>query len=270
MTAPTGQLYPVGARYVALYEYAAGGFLAATDENPYEGSQIVGMQTFNVTLPDYRRISHQGDDRVLQVDFLPPTEQATAEINVSEENLANLAIMTSTLVRTIGEAKLLGLATSEQGNEPDLGLLMYQQAVSGTGTRVWRSFMIPRGRLSPRPSGFNENPSQHNIQVAMNVSSAHLWGETFVQGTDGFEEAQVLIMHTQYKPNICAFIGDNSTTAFSLPTAKPAVSTDKIHGVWVDGVKKTLTTHYTVTTTAITFLTAPADGATIVVLYEFN
>lgn len=270
MAATSGRLYPVGARYVNLYQFGADGYLAATDENAYEGRQIVGMQAFNVTLPEYRRISHQGDDRVLQVDFLPPTEQATAELNVAEEDLANLAIMTSTLVRTLGEAKLLGLATDQQGNEPDLGLLMFQQAVSETGSRVWRSFIIPKARLSPRPSGFNENASTHNIQIAMNVASSHLWGETFVAGTDGYEESQLVMMHTQYKPHLVGFVGDATETVFSFPASKPAVSTGKIHGVWVDGVKQTITTHYTVTTTAVTFLSAPASGANVAVLYEYD
>lgn len=270
MTAPSGKLYPVGARYVAMYEFGADGFLKAPDQSAYEGRQIVGMQAFTLTLPEYQRISHKGDDRILQVDFLPPTEQATAEIQVSEEDLQNLAIMTSTLVRTLGEAKVVGLATDQQGNEPDLGLLMFQQAVSGTGTRVWRSFIIPRARLSPRPSGFNENASQHSFQVAMNVSSAHLWGETFVLGTDGFEEAQIVMLHTQYKPNLVGFLGNGTEDEFLFPTAKPAVATGKIHGVWVDGVKKTLTTDYTVTTTAVTFVAAPANNTKITVLYEYD
>lgn len=275
MAAPSGKEYGVGARYATMFELGSDGYFIPATSDPqdaYEGVQLVGAQTFNVNLPDYRRISHQGDDRVLQVDFLPPTEQATAELNVAEEDLSNLAIMTSVIVRTIGEAKMIGLATDQQGNEPDVGLLLFQQAVDESGSRRWRSYLIPKARLSPRPSGFNENPATHNIQVAMSISSAHIWGTAFSAVDDGFTESQLLIVHTQYKPKLVGFEGDGTTTVFSFPAAFQAQATTKIHGVWVNGVVQVITTDYTATTAAITFEAGsiPASGENIVVFYEYD
>lgn len=268
-----GKSYPVGARHARLYEFNASGYLNAQSVSvPYEGVQIVGAQTFEVTLPEYRRIAHPGDDQVLQTDFLPPTEPATATLNVGEEDLVNLATMTSVSVRTLGESKQMFLATDQQGNEPDLGLLLFQQSLDGSGLRNWRGFQIPRGRLSPRPSGFNENPATHAYQVVMGVSTKTLWGETLTNSLYGATKGQIGLMHTQYKPHVVAWLGDGTEDVFSFHADRPAVSTAKINGVWVNGVLKVLTTDYTVTTTAITFGPSdiPASGAVITCFYEYD
>lgn len=64
---------------------------------------------------------------------------------------------------------------------------------------------------------------------------------------------------------IDSFSGDNSATVYQL--SYTAVTT--IYEVWVDGVKKTLTTHYTIDLTngRVTFVTAPSSGTNNVKIY---
>jgi hypothetical protein len=58
--------------------------------------------------------------------------------------------------------------------------------------------------------------------------------------------------------------GDGDTTIFTL-AATP--KTDSL-SVYLDGVLKTVTTHYTLSGATVTFLSAPTDGALIVFRYE--
>jgi hypothetical protein len=264
------QGFPVGLRHVRFYALNANSYPNATSTTVYEGTQIVGGQSFAVTNPNYQEISHRGDDRILAVDFLPPTEKATAELRVAREDLANLASFTGVTARDLGEARVLPFATNKQGSEPDVGLLAFQQQVDSAGARTWRSFQMPIVRIAPQPKGMDENPSEHLYQISAQVVNKYLWGEALSNANDGALEMQYAIQHTVSKPHVVAWLGDNIAVDFLFHADRQAVSTAKIHGVWVDGVKKVGGgTDYTEGTDDITFGVAPTSGALITCFYEY-
>lgn len=271
MTDVVSQVFPVGLRHARFYALNANNYPAASSTTVYEGVQIVGGQTFNITNPSYREITHKGDDRILATDFLPPDEKATAELRVAREDLANLAVFTGVTARDLGEARVLPFATDKQGTEPDVGLFLFQQAVDSAGARVWRSFQLPIVRIAPQPKGMDENPAEHLYQVNASVVQKYLWGEALTTVNDGATEMQYAIQHTVNRPHIVAWLGDGVEDVFAFHASRPAASTAKIHGVWVNGVLKVLTTDYTVTTTEITFGVGdvPANNDLITCFYEY-
>jgi hypothetical protein len=93
----------------------------------------------------------------------------------------------------------------------------------------------------------------------------HLWGTQFSNTTEGFLEAQLLEVWSNYPLRIASYLGDGTTMAFNFPSNFPAVSTDGIK-VWKNGTE--VTSGLTKAVTGITFTTAPANGDVIVVLRE--
>lgn len=62
------------------------------------------------------------------------------------------------------------------------------------------------------------------------------------------------------------FTGDGTTTVFNL-TGTAAAATNSLIHAWVQGIRQKFTTHFTATTTAVTFSQAPANGDLIQISY---
>lgn len=266
MAATTGKQLAVGMRHAVIFKLDANGYPAATGSSAYEGFNIVGPKTYTLTIPDARKITHLGADRPLALDFLPPTEAMSAELQVASQDLEVNAYLTGVKTFVVGEATMMPWATDQQGYEPQVGLLLYQQSLeTSTKLRNWRFHIIPRARVIPAPDGMNENAGVQKYAIAPSASTEHLWGEALTTGSEGATEVSVLEGAAEGRPTIVAFKGNGATTAFLLPADKPAKTVAKVV-CWVDGVP---TTPNTVTVTTITITPAPASGAMIVVYYEY-
>jgi hypothetical protein len=262
----SGRQYGVGARRAIVYALNLSGTPAATDTTPYSGVQVVGAKAVELTIPDARKITHVGDDNPLQVDFLPPTEAISGTMDVAEEDQAVYALLTGTKSLTLGESKVIGIATSMAGFEPQLGMLIFQQSLSAAGVRNWRWFLMPKTIVYPHPSGMNDNPAVHKFQIAPAVVTAHLWGTAFAAATEGYTRAQGLIGQSRYMPSVVAWLASTADTAFALPALEPAADTAKML-VWVDGVGDT---GWTKATTQISTATAPGNTKRVVCFYEHS
>lgn len=266
MTAPTEKTLNVGLRYASVFELDASGYPKASGTTAYEGVQFKGSTAFELNFPDARKLTGLGEDGITQVVYLPPQEGADGRLNVEGADPAIIALLDGTLVRTVGEYSLVGAATSQQGFEPSVGLLLYQMAVGlDSGKKYWHSYILPSARVIQKPNAMNAEKNPTVYQIAPNRVSKHIWGEAFSKTTDGYESGQIVRMWSNYPPRIAAYLGNGTTTAFDFPAAYPAVSTDGIK-VWKNGAE--VTSGITKTVTGVTFTTAPANGDVIVVLRE--
>jgi len=264
----SGRQYGVGTRRAVVYALNVTGSPAATDTSPYSGVQVVGAKALDITIPDARKITHVGDDAPLQVDFLPPTEAISGSMDIAEEDMAVYALLTGTNVITIGESRAIGVATSKQGFETQVGLLVFQQSLSALGVRNWRWMLFPKTIIYPHPSGFNDNPAVHKFQIAPAVVAAHLWEAAFSAATtgEGYTRSQGLIGQSRYMPSVVAWVPGATTVTFALPTLEPIADILKA-AVFVNGVADT---SWTMGTAAITTGTAPGTGKRVVCFYEHN
>jgi len=266
MSNASGQQYAVGLRYAVVFELNTDGRPNATAQTAYEGLEFKGPKAFSLNTPEPRQISHYGWDRVAAVDYLPPTEPVSGEITVSQEDLDLDALLENVTKFNVGEATLLAGASDQQGSEPDVALLLYQQSLDATTKiRNWRFIIIPKARVKALPGGMDENAGENRYTFVAAPSANHLWGAAMVSGTEGAEEAAFFRGQAVYKPKVVAYLGDNSTVLFSFPAAAQAANTDKV-AVFVDGTEQT--SGITVATTGVTFTTAPALDADIVIFYE--
>lgn len=268
MTAVSGKYLGVGLKHARIFALDSSGYPAASGSTAYAGLELAGPKAFDVTVPAPRRISHTGNDRVLQTDTLPPLEGASAELRAAAGDMDLRAAISSINVFAVGDAKIIGMGTDQQGSEPQFGLLLYQQAVDRVnGGRCYRGYILPKATIIPNAASMNENPQEFAYAVTPQVVTAHLWGTAFAGSAgEGFDEAQLLEIETEDEPHIETFKASGSEAAYSFSEG-PATATGKIN-VWKNGVLQTSGSHYTPTVNGITFAGSPSANDMIVALFE--
>lgn len=256
-------LASVGLRFVAVFELTAAGLIKPTGLTGYEGLQFDGPKAYALNLPEARKIAHQGRDRVIATDQLPTLEVSSAEIRVSTLNYELEALLTNVSKYTVGDFVGISRVTDQQGSEPQVGVMMYQQAKDiATGLRTWHIHIIPSTQAIPVPAGMSENPEDIRYTLAPTPTTKHLWGAPLVVGTEGVTEHGLVDLHGPYKPALEAFESDGIEDTFELLHT----AANNTYTVWVDGVLRS--SNITKTTTQFVFTSAiPADGANITVFY---
>jgi hypothetical protein len=273
MTAPNNLHRAVGFRHCRIYKLDANGYLFANGATAYEGLELSGPKTLEVTKPESRQISHTGSDRVLAVDVLPTSDPVTAVITASGTDFDLEALISNVNVITQGEMKLLGQATDEQGDEPQVAILGFRQSLDGsTGGRRWDLIWLPSARIIANGHMMNENPDEKTYNVYPTVVNKYPYGVDFAVGTEGYTEAQYIDGIAENKPHAVTFLGDGTDVDFDLPTDKPATSTAKMkvwHLVDSTGVITDVTSTVTLAVGSVTFGAAPASGDSVFVVYEY-
>ncbi len=266
MTAPIEKTLNFGARFISVFELNTDGTPNATDTTAYEGLQMKGFVSFEPTLPDARKITGLGEDGITQVAMLPPNESVSGVINVEASDPAISVLANGTKINTVGELSIMGVATDKQGFEPKVALMMYQEARGlDTGKVYWRHTFIPSTRLIEKSQGMGADKGTTVYQIAPNRVTAHIWGVPYSVADDGFTSSQMGSALANYPYRLAAFLGDGTEVDMEFPADMPAVQTDGIK-VFVDDAE--VTTGLTLTVTKVTFASAPASGARIVILRE--
>lgn len=272
MTAPSGIRQGVGFRNIQILALDSSGYPAATATTAYEGVQISGAKSMTITDPEPRQIVHVGDDRVLQLDVLPPTEPISGELNAGKANDVVDAVLTPVKSATVGEAKIFAIGHDQRGNENQVAILAYRQTLEADpsdanyGKRLWEFRLLPKCFVIPREGSLDDNPEARTYAVRPQLATKHVWGAALSASTEGVTMAQAFRGVSEFKPKIVAFKGNNTATQFSLPTGSPATSTAKM-SVWSNGTLQTSGVT-TLTTQSVSFTTAPTTGAMVVVFYE--
>lgn len=270
MTAPSGIRQGVGFRNVRLYELDANGYPNATDTNPYVGVLISGAKSLTVSDPEPRQIVHTGDDNIIQLDVLPPTEPISGVLTVGKTNDdVDEIISGDAAAQEVGEIVLFPIGHSERGNEAQVAILAYRQSLEADesdanfGSRVWESRLFPKAWLLTQEGSLDENPESRTYAMRPNMSTRYPWGASCTGA--GVTRAQGFRGVGNYKPIMSAWKGDNSATTFSMATGYAAVGTGNLK-VFVNGTDWSSTA--TLATNSVVFETAPTTGAMIVAFYE--
>jgi hypothetical protein len=267
MTTASGKQISAGLARAVIFELDTNGYPAATGTSPYEGFDVAGALTLNLALGDPVRVVHKSNDRPVATQLFAPNDSPTGTLTVDGSDTGLVAAMQGVDEYAVGEMQFVSWVTDQQGNEPSVAGLFVQSSLD-TSSKLGRHklYVLPSMRIKSNPSSMDENAAQNVYNLAVNASSAHLWGTAYATGTEGAGEAGIDEGMSTYRPNIVAFKANGATQAFLLPTDKPAADVAKAV-VWDNGVKQT--SGVTVTTPAVTFDTAPLDTHIIVVLYEY-
>lgn len=264
----SGKMLSQGARNARLFALdATYGTPKATTTAYYEGLEVETIKGFDLNAVEPRKFTHVGQDRPLGIDYLPANEAMDGVISVGGDEFDVTAAASGVAVATIGEAKGIHIGTNHLGEEPSVGLMVYQKAIDkDLGITRWRTFLSSAAKMFFLPSGMTENSTEHKYKVAPGISKQNLWGTALTEVDDGCLSAQGLFLMTEGKPELLAFIADGTEDEYVFPTDKPALSTGKIV-VWKNGVL--ISAGITKTTTKVTFTSVPTLNDRIVVFYEW-
>ena len=270
MTA-SGKLFAAGARYGAAFplNQTTGLILntAPAAHTANYGHIWQGMKGFSGSFPAPRKINHTGQDRVLQIDWLPPLEGMDANVTVSSTDYDLIAALTGVKVQTLGTGKFLQTYTNKQGFEPSVGLFFFQQAEDlDTGIRRWQSYLFASAKCFFTPASMTDTTADLTFPVVPAISTKTLFGTTLTESTNGTTSSQMGLLMTEGRPRICSWTADGTETEFLFDTDKQAANATTAHlTVTVDGV---VTAPTTTPVTGPTFTPALTAGKVIICAYE--
>lgn len=276
MAAPSKKIFSVGMN-AARYYLLTNGYPAASNATVYSGVSIGGPISLVLETTDPEVVTHPGNNAIQQYDVLPSNGVAGGTLTVSREDADTIAAFSNTKVATVGAfANLIGWQTSQQGNEPTVGLVAYDQAKDVSGNRVWRTHVLPRAVIIPKPKGMARERADIVYNVQPQVCTASLTGLAFNASDNGFTTAQILTYTSAHRLNVCAWVATSPSglTSFDFDADLPKyVTGDFGIAVYKNGALMTYgatadTTHYTATTTGITFGAALTAGDVVTCLYE--
>ena len=271
MAATTKVTSGAGLRRVQVYLLDSSGH-PSDDESGiagYDGVEISGANAHEYTVPEFQRIVHIAKDRRAAQDILPPTDAMSYTVTSSKQDLDVDSILSGTSVATLGEAQMGGLSTSKMGDEPDVAVLVYRQAldtaVGATNLRRWQLDMYPTGFLTPRGGGgaAGEGETQ-NYNGYPGVAAKSPWGIAFTEATNGFLSAEMLRIHSEYPLMIERFTCPAGSQTYTL-TWTP-ISTAKTYAT-LDDVAETIASVDTGNKTA-TITSSPSGSEALVIGYE--
>src|SRR5574340_408944 len=96
MTATSGKQLAVGMRYARAYALDSNGYPLVSSTTVYEGLEFGGAKSFELNVPDARRIVHTGNDRVLALDYLPPNEPVSGVLRIARSEMDLNALLMNT------------------------------------------------------------------------------------------------------------------------------------------------------------------------------
>lgn len=263
-----------GLRHIQLYKLDSNGYPHDTESGatPYGGVQLEGAQAFPSTRPDPQVITHPGDDQVIAQDSLPPTAMETATLQTAKSNLTVDAILQGVAVKQVGDGNMIGRFTDRQGQEPQVTLFGWRQALVTAkgdplfGKRAYFTRMYPKTRVIAKGSSTIQQgqPDTNDYNIIPTRVTAPPWGEDFALDDEGFLEASSLEFVTEFPPTMDSWRGNNTLVTFNLSWTPISVAKT---AVWVNGVAATVLSVNTGAKT-VTLSSAPANNAAVVAWYE--
>jgi len=250
---------PLGTYELDLYD------VLQPTTDPYTGLEIYGIRSFELTYPEPRRIPHFNGDRVELVQQFPSLDAAAGTIVVDGNDLNLASVLGNVLKSTVSGMELMPFLSDQQGNEPNVGLLVYQAAKRTTGVQGWHFQFIQSTSMIPRPGPYGDNNYETRYALAPNAVTAHLWGFALSMDTDGTLSAGVIDGFSLYKPRITTWIADGVEDVFEFKAGE--LPTDNAYKVYsaTAGVVTEVVSGISKTTANIDFTSAPADGVKIMV-----
>lgn len=263
-----------------IYELNANGRPNGTTLDPYTGIEVYAAKLYALTLPATRKIPHIGNDRLLKTQQFPSQEVASGEISVGAEDLELIAALSGSTILDIAGLQMLPHMSDLQGQEPNVGMILYQAALAQSGPQRFHFHMITSTKAVVRLPGFGPDPIDLVYDIAPDPVDRYLWGaemaplndpsDPFSGVTDtGALEAGVWSGFGAGEPRIAAFVADGSESTFLFPENMQANDATNIAVFTAAGsVVTSYSSGYTGALTGVTFDSPPTVGDEVILLYQ--
>lgn len=275
MAAPSLKIFSVGMNAARIYALTTAGYPAATNATVYDGINVGGPIQFGLETPDPDVIAHPGNNAIRQTDVMPSLSPTTGTLTVSREDATTIALLSGTKVHVIETSfNAIGWGTSQQSLEPTVGMLVYDQAKDEAGNRVWRTHMLGRCVILPKPKGMSRDRGDLTYTVQPQVTTKYLTGLAFTANDNGFTTADVITFTSSHRLHVAAWVTTATETAYPFNASYPKYITGAPGiAVYKNGVLMTYgatanNTSYQATTTTITFGAALTNTDVVTAIYE--
>jgi hypothetical protein len=237
----------------------------------YPGVRVNKARALTITPAEPQRIAARGDDVTYYTFQESPTESPTGELRTQQSDIDVIELITGVKDFGSGEAGMVPLSTDRLGAEDPIMIWGTRKAIDDvTGTRAWETYIILNATATARPQGFEvDTIGEFTWNIVANSSDYDQFGRLFTVATHGCAEAAYILVKTRYKFALEAFEGDGTQTTFTLANGANTihnVSTSPllyfVNGVQVPGSCSELG--------VVTLETPPADGAKVIVQYEYE
>jgi hypothetical protein len=175
----------------------------------------------------------------------------------------------------IGQMKLSLAATNLDGLEPQVCALLSELASSGDdadfGTDLWVHMLVPLVKFNNKPFSLNSGAqeSEYAFVGKTNQAAKLPWGAALTEDANGATKAAVGFIASEYAISIDTFRGSGSADSFVLQYTPAGDETeDRVHAFLASTGADVAISDVDVATKTVTFTTAPAEDALVVVLYE--
>ena len=241
----------------------------------YAGIRAARARALTVTPADPQKITGRGDDANYVTFTESPTETPSGELRTQQSDTNLIELITGVTDFGSGNATMVALSTNKLGTEDPVMIWGSRKAIdsssTGLGTRVWETYFLLNCSVSAKPSTFEDSQIGEFVwTISLNSSTVDMFARTLSTVTHGCTEAAYMLVKTRYKLAYEVFEGDASQVEFTLANGTDTIyntSTSPVH-VFVDGVA---TTPSSVSSAGvITLGSAPASGAKVCVVYEFD
>ena len=214
-----------GTRYGVTFPLGTDGLpnVTVASATLIQGTLIQGIKSANIDDPDPRPVNHVGNDGVLAADSLPPTSVGAVTVDTAATNLALDALFEGNKVRTLGNTKWRAVNSDKAGNEAQVLMAFYRQAIDVDPTsatygklRQWHGALFPSIRVSPKSQPFGEaetNKSYNGIPTPVKDTP---WGESLDETDWGASRAEYLEFTMNYHPRFNAGLGNGTLVSFVL------------------------------------------------------
>lgn len=223
-------------------------------------------------VPEREAIQITGDDDLY--GEIPLTSLATRRFNatMAVDDLQRDANLQNTNVETLGEIAM-GVLDILDDVDYDTCLILQSRALKGDagvrGKKAWNGRLVPLATTKPlgRRTFEERAAADFALDITPQLASYNPWGITMLEANAGTTGARYRPFSSEYPIVMERHTGNGVLSTFTL-TNKP-VSVAKMYVV-VNRVLATVTAVSTTTPYSFTVSAAPADGAKIITMMEFQ
>lgn len=270
MATPSTQFWGGDVYLSTVFPLLSTGALNPPSDQVYEGLEVDGARTFELTPAEGSYLTNIGNGRLRDTIYRAPREASRAELRVGYAQLDVIAALSGVQVYNVAEAQAVGRLTNLQGSEPDCALHLIQSGHDENGLTRYLNYIIPKGKCIPIDSPLNDNPLEVRYTVTISNSRKEVWGETYTLLRHGFTETGYLSFITEGRGKIVAWLANGYDENFAFPTAKPAISAAKISvWNWNDGTEYEEGVDVYRYVDHVDFEDAPDANDLIVAFYEY-
>lgn len=253
--------------------YFVGGYTAAAAgiDTGSGMERIHGAQTLNLAVPEPSRVTQLGDDGPMATFDFDAESSPADTLALAARQMAFDAFIEGKKVETIDGLSMIVAQPHGNAEPPAIVLVLSRRAKNQSGGKQWETKIVPSAGIKSLGAAFEQRSvTPYNYSVSTTLTDRTPWGKLLSASANGATAGPILDVEGDNPAMMHAFLG-NGTEADVILDYTPIAG--KV-SVYVEGVKQTLTTDFTVNTSTktVTFEAGsiPAASERVVVLYEYD